>query len=252
MNREIKIKIIGTGIFITLLLGVAYLVYHSNGVKSNAIIRSVSLTGNNLLNESDYLAFTKLTNLENNNHLTLQVVKSRFEKHPYVLNAEVKFENERSVKVFLTEKKIYGVIIKNDEALLAAENFQMLPVFQNTKMIDIPVLSNVQKSDELEPLKKISNEDILQAYKILDASGLTNAKMIKELAEINLRNGGDVILTFSGLSIPVIFGRHCEAGKIVALEALLNNYLVNNAGSDYIDLRFYNDIYIGHLQRAEL
>jgi hypothetical protein len=119
-------------------------------------------------------------------------------------------------------------------------------------MIDIPVLSNIKGSNDLKPLRKLNNEDIIQAYKIIDASGLTNMSMLRDLAEINLRNGGDVVLTFSGLSMPVIFGRNFEAQKLASLESLLNNYFVNNTESDYIDLRFYNDIYIGHIQRAEL
>jgi hypothetical protein len=119
-------------------------------------------------------------------------------------------------------------------------------------MINIPVLSNIENSSDFKPLSKLDNDDILQAYRIIDASGLTNAKMLKDLAEINLRNGGDVVLTFSGLSFPVVFGRSNEAAKMVSLELLLNNYIADNTESDYIDLRFYNDIYIGHIHSVEL
>jgi|SRR5690554_21619 len=252
MNRETKIKIIGTGVFILLLLSVAYLVFHSNRIKENPVIESIKLSGNNLLNENEYLSFARLDNIKNYKGLTLQIIKSRLEKHPYIKNAEVKLKNEKEVIVYLTEKKIYGVIIQNNKALFAAENFQILPVFPDTKLMDIPVLSNVSGSNKFEPLKKIINEDITQAYKIIDASELTDAKPLKAISEINLRNGGDVILTYSGITIPVIFGRNNEAGKLVTLEALMNNYLTKDIESDYIDLRFYNDIYIGHLQNTEL
>ncbi|RPI72299.1 MAG: hypothetical protein EHM47_08560 [Ignavibacteriales bacterium] len=252
MERETKIKIIGTGIFIVLVLGIGYLVYYSNEIKEDLIIESIGISGNNLLSENDYLSFTKLGDIVNENRLTLQVIRSRFEKHPYIHKADVKFINETEVQVFLTEKKIYGVIINNNEALFVAEKFQVLPVFTNTKMIDIPILSNISESIEFKTLKTINNSDLLQAFKIIDAAGLTNANILNELAEINLRNGGDVVLTFSGLSVPVIFGRNYEACKMVTLEALINNYLVSNTENDYIDLRFYNDIFIGHTQRAEL
>lgn len=250
MHRETKIKLIGTGIFITLILGIIYLTYYTNQIKEELVIESVRVTGNRLLTENDYLSFVKLNELQNYKNMNLPLIKSRFEKHPYISKAEVKFINEKQVKVFLTEKSIYGVIIKSGEPLLAAEDFQILPVFPNTKMINIPVFSNVEGSNELKPLMKKKNEDILQAYKIIDASGLTNTGLLKDLAGINLRNGGDVVLTFSGLSFPVIFGRNKEAQKIVSLEALLDNNIINEC--DYIDLRFYNDIYIGHSQRVEL
>jgi cell division septal protein FtsQ len=254
MERETKIKIIGTGIFIILLLGVVYLVYYSNKIDKNENIESVKVIGNKLLSENDYLTFTRLSDLSGNNKFSLSVIKSRFEKHPYVLKADVKFINEKEVKVFLTEKRIYGVIIKGSEAMFAADGFEVLPVFQDTKMFDFPVLSNINENN-LKPLRKLTCEDILQAFKIIDAARLINPKMLKDLSEINLRNSGDVVLTFSGLSIPVIFGRNSEAEKLVSLEALMNSNLVNAnllSESDYIDLRFYNDIYIGKTERVEL
>jgi cell division septal protein FtsQ len=253
MERETKIKIIGTGIFIILLLGLAYLVNHSNKIDRINIIESVKVTGNELLSENEYLAFTRLHDLSNENKFSLPVIKSRFEKHPYVLKADVKFINEKEVKVYLAEKRIYGIIIQDSEAFFASEGFEVLPVFQNTKILEIPVLSNINETN-LKALIKLKSKDIIQAYKIVDAAGLTNAKMLKDLAEINLRKGGDVVLTFSGLNVPVIFGRNNEPEKLVCLEALLNNNLINSlfSESDYIDLRFYNDIYIGKTQRVEL
>lgn len=254
MERETKIKIIGTGIFIILVLGLVYLIYHSNKPDIKEIIEEVKVNGNKLLSENDYLTFTRLSDISGKNKFSLPVIKSRFEKHPYVLNSDIKFVNEKEVKVYLTEKKIYGVIIHGSEAFFAAEGFQVLPVFQNTKLVDIPVISNISEKD-IRPVSILLGKDILQAYKIIDAADLTNTKIIRDLAEINLRNGGDVVLTFSGLSIPVIFGRDREAEKLVCLEALLTGNKVNNnllSESDYIDLRFYNDIYIGKTERVEL
>jgi cell division septal protein FtsQ len=254
MERETKIKIIGTGIFIILLLGFTYLVYHSNEENKNDIIESVKVTGNNLLSEIDYLNFTRLKDISSQNKFSLPIIKSRFEKHPYVHQADVKFINQKEVRVYLTEKKIYGLIIQDGEALFASEDFELLPVLQNTKVVDVCVLSNLNEKN-LKPLKKLKGKDILQAYKIIDAASLTSNRLLQDLSEINLRYGGDVMLTFSGLVLPVIFGRNNEAEKLVCLEALLNNNSINSnllAEGDYIDLRFYNDVYIGKTQRVEL
>jgi cell division protein FtsQ len=255
MSKETKIKIIGTGFFAVLLLGTLFLIYHTNKIERNEVIETVVVAGNNLLNQNDYLSFTKLSDLKNNDNLTLPLIKSRFEKHPYVLKADVNFINEKEVRVFITEKEINAVIIQENKLLFAAEGLQILPVFPNTKMSDMPVLSNIDGIKNLEPLKRVISQDIQQAFKIIDASKLTNAAMLKDLVEINLRNGGDVVLTFSGLNIPIIFGRGNEAEKIVSLETLLTNYFGSNnmlTESEYIDLRFYNDIYIGKMKKIEL
>jgi len=255
MERETKIKIIGTAVFIILLLGTAYLIYHTNKIENNEIIELIKVTGNSLLNENDYLTFTRLNDLSKYKELSLPVIKSRFEKHPYVMMVDVKFVNEKEVKVFLTEKKIYAVIICANEPLFISENYQVLPVFQNTKMFDIPVLSNLDGSKNLITLKKFSNDDMIQAFRIIDASGLTDSKMLKDLAEINLRNGGDVVLTFSGMNVPVIFGRGNEAAKTVYLETLLTNFFDKNnflSESDYIDLRFNSKVFVGKMKKTEL
>lgn len=251
MNRETKIKIICTGLFIILILGISYLVYYSGKSSENKIIESIKLSGNMLLNENDYLSFTKLS--EQSNEVTLPIIKSRFEKHPYILRADVKFINENEVGVFLSEKKIYGLIVDAGEAFFITDDFIVLPVFPNTKMLDVPVISNLKKRN-IKPLKKFTNQDIVQAFKIIDASKSLTTQTLKDISEINLRSGGDVLITFSYLNIPVIFGRNNEAGKILSLEALLINNLKNNylKECNYIDLRFYNEIYLGSPKGMEL
>jgi cell division protein FtsQ len=131
----------------------------------------------------------------------------------------------------------------------------VLPVIANTRINEIPVLSNVSESYKLKPLYKFKTTDILEAFKIIDAARFTNPKMLKSLAEINLRNGGDVVLMFSGLNIPVIFGRGNEAEKTVCLQAVLSNYFDGNtllAESSYLDLRFNNELYVGRMKKTEL
>ncbi len=254
MERDTKIKFFGTGFFIILLVGLGYLVYRSNESKATEVIEKVHVKGNSLLAENDYLNFAKLDDKSLLKGLTLSVIKNRFEKHPYVSRADIKFVNEKEVKVFLTEKNIYGVIIKNPNPVFIAENFEVLPIISNTKINEVPVLSNVSENYKLKPLFKFKTEDILEAFKIIDATRFTNPKMLKNLAEINLRNGGDVLLMFSGLNFLVIFGRGNESEKTVYLEAVLSNYDGNTLlkESNYLDLRFNNEIYVGRMKKTEL
>lgn len=253
MERDTKVKIFGTAFFIVLIAGLVYLIYQSNKIKKNDVIETIQLRGNNLLTENDYLTFTKLDGVSQYRRITLSLIKDRFEKHPYVSKANVRFMNEKEVEVFITEKKIYGVVIRETEPLFISENFEVLPVIPNTKIVDVPVLSNVNEIRELKPLSVARGEDIIQAYKIIEAVRLTDMKMFKGLAEINLRNGGDIILVFSGLNTPIIFGRGDEAAKAVYLEAILSGYFEDHSftESNYIDLRFKNRLYVGKMKKTE-
>lgn len=255
MERDTKVKIFGTAFFIILLTGFIYLIYQSNKVKRDVTIESIQLKGSNLLRGKDYLVFAKLTDISQIKGLTLSLIKDRFEEHPYILKVNAKFVNEKKVEVLITEKKMYGVIIKGTEPLFVSENFEVLPVISNTKIVDIPVLSNIKEGAELKPLSIVKCGDILEAFKIIDAARFTDMKIFKSLAEINLRHGGDVVLMFSGLNIPVIYGRGNDAAKAIYLETILSNYFDNNSifsESRYIDLRFRNELYVGRMKKTEL
>jgi hypothetical protein len=94
----------------------------------------------------------------------------------------------------------------------------------------------------------LNTDEIKQAFKIIDAAKLANEGILKRLSEINLRHGGDIILTFSGIKTPVIFGKNGAAKKLVYLDIIWDDMvsgknLVEN--SEYIDLRFANEIYVG-------
>jgi len=252
MERDTKIKFYGTGFFIILLIGLGYLVYRSNEFKAAEVIEKIHVTANHLLAENDYLSFIKLEDKSLLKGLTLSMIKSRFEKHPYVARADVKFITEKEVKVFLIEKNIYGVILRNSNPLFITENFEVLPIISNTKINEIPILSNVRGAYSLKPHSKLKTEDIVEAFKIIDASRFTNSGMLKNLAEINLRNGGDILLMFSGLDFPVIFGRGNESKKIVYLETVLSTRFDGLLEeSSYLDLRFSNELFVGRMKKTE-
>jgi len=86
------------------------------------------------------------------------------------------------------------------------------------------------------------------AFKIIDAISLSDTNVRKNLAEINLRKGGDVILTFTGLQFPVLFGKSDEVRKALILKNLwpeLNEDTNIYERTEYLDLRYKNKVYIG-------
>jgi cell division septal protein FtsQ len=214
-------------------------------------VEQIKIEGNYLLEQYDYLAFVKLKNKQDYIGIGLAVIKDRFQKHPYVERADVRFEDKNSVKVFLTEKKIIGLIVEDLETYFLSESHKIFPVLPHTKFIELPIITNhalfVKRS-------KDNYGDVTQAIKIINAAELTNSELYKELSEINLRNGRDVVLTFNGLRLPVIFGRGDEARKMIYLEAILDNKFLKeqlNSSGSYLDLRFASRIFIGNSEDFE-
>lgn len=250
MNKEKKSHLKNIFIFSILAIVMGYLIFYANKIKDDDIIESVQVAGSGLLSEMDYLNFTRLNPNSDFSVINFAIIKDRFEKHPYVKKTDIKYTEKNKLVVAIEEKRIYGIVLSAEKTFLISESFEMLPFITNTKIMDVPVLSNLSEGSIQNPLSKVKTNDMIQAFKIIDALHLTDETMFKKLVEINLRRGGDVILTFSGINTPIIFGRGNEAAKVVSLETLLRNYNDRknfSAKSEYIDLRFSNHIYVGNI-----
>ncbi len=245
--KEKKSKVLGTLLFLVLIAGLFYLILFSQKRTNNKEVKMIEVTGNKLLSAGDYLKYTRLDDLSAGNRLTLSSIKWRFEKHPYVERADVEYVGGNVVKVILTEKKMEAVLLLNGETKFITDKFEIVPIFADAKIINLPVISNFT-GQQVNSKSVLKNDDMIQAFKIIDAAKLTNVNLYKRLSEINLRHGGQVVLSFSGIKPPVIFGRGEAAKKLVYLDVMWKELtdgsnLVDN--SEYIDVRFANEIFIG-------
>jgi len=246
-------KILGTFIFVVLISCLIYLVFFSNKKTDKGEVKMIEIYGNHLLPVNEYIAFTKLGDSSKFGSLTLQEIKARFEQHPYVLSADVEIAGDNSVKVHLTEKDIEAVLLSAGEPNFITDNFQVLPLMPNTKFIDFPVISNSSFEREIKPLSFIRTTDVVEAFKIIEAAKMANLNMSKKLSEINLRKGGDIILTFSSLKPPVIFGKGEAPKKMACLDAMWSKIIEQNTladNSEYIDLRFSDEIFVGTSEKT--
>ena len=108
----------------------------------------------------------------------------------------------------------------------------------------LPIISHLKKANQ----ESLSKTDVREAFKIIDAVRLIDNNMYESLAEINLRNGGDILILFTGLQFPIVFGKNYEAKKILTLKNIWYSLLKEKKANftiEYIDLRYKNKIFIG-------
>lgn len=247
-------------LFLCILLAglIGYLTFFVNTGYKKPVPEQITVEGNRLLSGDDYLAFTKLEN-KNYTKFSEAVIKDRFEKHPYISHADVEL-SKNHLRVNTTEKDIKALIIINSEPCLISADFQVLPLFNSIHELDLPLITNIKNAEKIKFLSNLKNENIAQAFKIIDAlKELRNAALLNNLSEINLESGSglvyedDVVLNFSDLKPAVIFGRGDEARKAVSLETLWENLDKGELmldSVDYVDLRFANHIYFGTLNKT--
>jgi cell division septal protein FtsQ len=217
--------------------------------KSNGkIFSEIILEGDKTLSANDYLISSDLNKVSEHPELTLQEIKSRITQHPYVAAAEVQADGIGRVVINIVEKDFMAVLLMKSDTFLITENFQIIKLKKNSDISKLPVISNVNLNRKSDDPGSIHSEELIRAFKIIDVAKIVNDEMYKDLTEINLRHGGDVILRFTGISYPVIFGKGSEGKKVVILSSIwkgLNEKDILFKNSSYVDLRFNNEIFIG-------
>ena len=239
-----KSKLFGLFVFVMLTFGFVYLMITGSKTNVKEVYNQIVLTGNKLLPASEYLRYTGLSDSTKYSELTLLDVKNRFEKHPYMRKAEVEFDGVNKILVEVEEKEIKAVLLQKNELKLVTDDLKTLPLFPPSNIRDLPVVSNLSVSKK----NAIDSTDMEFAFRIIKAISLSDTNLRKNLAEINLRKGGDVILTFTGLNFPILFGKNDEVKKALILKNLwqqiLNNENINQV-AEYLDLRYKNKVFIG-------
>ena len=232
---------------------IVYLGYSLNPEKGYEI-KVIDIEGSKLLPADQYYKFAKLDNSNNFKNLTLAIIKARIEKHPYVKFAVVIYDGNDKVIVNIKEKNIQAIVFKDDQQLLITKNFQMLPILPFTKQIDYPVISNPKTNGKLKVNVNLNkNIDIITAFKIISTLKYISPELHDLLSEIDLRNGKDILLTFSSLPYPIVIGRGNEIRKTFYFSTLWSYLKGNELNSlmNYVDLRYDNHVYLGLMKQGE-
>ena len=248
-------KIVGLMIFIIVVSVLFFVALMPAKKHGSARIKSLAISGNHLLSENSYLNFAKLSNVQNSVEISLPVVKDRLEKHPFIASTEVEISKYGSAIVQMYEKELIAILIIDDESFLLSAELQLLPVFYNTKFVDLPIINNPKYGRKYRVLNYLNSEEIIEAYNIVSVIKNLNEEMLKKLSEINLNNGNDISLTFSGIHPLIKFGRNSIPKKILTLNSIWNEIKNNDnelSRSEYVDLRFKNQIYLGKVAETEL
>ncbi|NOX16966.1 MAG: FtsQ-type POTRA domain-containing protein [Chlorobi bacterium] len=241
------LKITGYLFLIFSVAGIIYLAATLESQKGYAI-KVISITGNSLLKVDEYYKFAKLDNDDEYDKLTLPIIKSRIEKHPYVQSVSVYYDGHDKVTAKIVEKPIVAMLFSDDEEFLISEKMEVLPLLPFTRQIDYPMLSNPKVDEKITARMILNNNiDILKGFKIIFSLKFVNTALFDRLSEIDFRNGGDILLSFSRMNYTVVLGRANEVRKIIYFNTLWNSiseYDLDNV-IDYVDLRYQGHIYLG-------
>lgn len=237
-------KISGLIFFLLLCAGLVFLILALSGSNEENNYETIELSGNSLLSEIEYLKYTGLKDPTLYDSLSLIDVKAKLENHPYVIKADVRFDGINKIFAEIIEKNPKAFILNKNKFELITEDCEFLPVINENLVARLPIISNL-KTPKNETLSKAQ---LKAAFRIIDAVKIIDENMYGSLAEINLRNGGDILIMFTGFTFPIVFGKNYEVKKILALKNIWDSMLIEKSSAfiiEYIDLRYKNKIFIG-------
>lgn len=235
-------------VFMTVLFGAVIYLSIALRNKNEIKIDLITLDGNFHLSKEQYLSYANLLDRNEYGNLTLQIIKDRIEKHPFIAKANVKHDGGSKVSINIIEKTFESILIENDKQFLLTDQLQVLPFLPKTSKIDFPIIANPRMEDSIKVLSSLKkNNDVLTASKILTGIKLLSPELYDGLSIIDMRKGGDVLLSFSLIDYPVVVGRGNEIKKMVYFNNLwtylkgkkINNYM------NYVDLRYRNHVFFG-------
>jgi len=243
----------GIVLFLLIIAGIFYVSAFKSETKKNDFTE-ILIEGNKILPAIDYLKATDLNNAVEYPALTLHDIKTRIMKHAYVNKAEVQLQGTDKVVIRVFEKDFMAVLLTANNPYLITNSFELVKLEPNSDISKMPVISNASLTKAEINSGRIKNSNLFNAFRIIDAAKTVSETMLNNLTGINLRFGGDIILTFSHIKCPVIFGKGLEGSKIVALYSIwegLRKQKEPFKKTSYVDLRFYNEIFIGKTESSE-
>lgn len=243
-----KYKISSIIIFAVMIAGIAYLTIAGDSSDIKVQITGISLSGGRYLNNAEYLKFAHLDNKEQFKNLSLNIVRDRISKHPYISKVNITFSQEGKIHIKIKEKIINALLLDNQKKYFLTNKFQVLPLLPNTLETNYPLIMNLKGNVKIKPLNSLyKNEEIKTCYKMILAMKAVDKDLLDKLSEIDLREGQDILFNMSNIDYPVIIGRGNEINKVVYLSKIWQHIKNNRISNiiEYIDLRFNENIYIG-------
>ncbi len=228
-------------ILISQIFSIGYLsvYFYSNDRVEN--YSEIIISGNILLDEDYYRNILDYSHFGNS--ISLNSIKTELEKHPYIAFANVKLNSQNKLIVYIQEKKINSIIVKNSLHHFITNNFEIISIENNTNIPHLPLIIYDDDISNNQP----KNQNTIIAFKIIDLLNQINSELNKALSVINLSNENKLILTIRGILAPIIMTKTNLVEELLKLNEILQleNSIYSNQNIRYIDLRFNQQVIIG-------
>jgi cell division protein FtsQ len=163
--------------------------------------------------------------------------------HHYIKDAMVERNLPNSIHIQVVER-VPIAIVNRSETMYLDENGVVLPRSISHRLFDLPMISGISASEPMVLGSIINQPDVIEALQLLTTMKTVNRPMYHNISEVQVRNGGDIVVYSAEGGVPIIFGRDEMPNKLVRLETFWNT-IVRTRGTQllqYVDLRYQDQV----------
>jgi cell division protein FtsQ len=231
-----------TGILL-LLVATICLVFGANAWKSSLRIKQIKIDGNRIVGENEILQLTQVQMNALLYKVDLTAIQRNVVSHHYIKDAIVERNLPNALRIHIVERIPISIVNRHETTYLDEEGV-VLPRSISHRLFDLPVISGISESESLAMGSTVKQPDVLEALLLLSTMKTVNRSMYQNISEVQVRNGGDIVVYSTEGGVPIIFGRDEMPSKLVRLETFWNT-VVRTRGTQllqYIDLRYQDQI----------
>jgi cell division protein FtsQ len=228
---------------LTLIALVICLAFGANAWKSSLKINQIKIVDNRIVNTNEIVQLTQVRMGALLYKADLTAIQRNVMSHYYIKNAIVERNLPNSLTIQIVER-IPIAMVNLSELLYLDEEGVVLPRTVSRKIIDLPMISGVSQNKPFVIGAAITGPDEIEALQLLAVLKTVNRPLYHNISEIQVRNGGDMVLYSAEGGVPIIFGRGELPDKIVRLETFWND-IVRTRGVQYlqyVDVRYQDQI----------
>jgi cell division protein FtsQ len=230
------------GVLVLIAIAIC-LVFGANTWKSSLIIKQIKIDGNRIVGVNEILQLTQIQMNTLLYKVDLTAIQRNVMSHHYIKDAVVERSLPNSIHIQVVER-VPIAIVNRPETMYLDENGVVLPRSISLRLFDLPMISGISANEPLALGSIIKQPDVIEALQLLATMKIVNRPMYHNISEVQVRNGGDIVVYSAEGGVPIIFGRDEIPGKLVRLETFWNN-VVRTRGTQllqYIDLRYQDQV----------
>jgi cell division septal protein FtsQ len=200
--------------------------------KDRSTVRKIELTGNTTLSREEIFEYAKLTDtLIESNSLTLEMIESRISKHPNIKTVNAT-RNSTTIRIEINEKNPFAVATNGKNIFLVDDQLTLYNLKKEHKDLDIPVISGLSQSTDLNYYAREDLKNIKIAQYIISQAIKLNKSLYNYISEISFSDTNNIILFTSDDATPIYFIDYAALIKkyepVSQIKDINNQVLIND------------------------